>query len=485
MQALAWNCTELGKESDKAGQWKPLVVGLTLMVCTYSFASVSGAHLNPAVSVAVGLSNMGDWKRLAKYVVMQALGCAVGVALSCATYQKTAAAAIGPRGGHSNADAVVCEAMFTAMVCFVYLNVMLSRNNNSVKGGNQFYALAIGFALAAGCWAVEDVSGAHFNPALSVAVDFQNVTQGVGHGIQYMFAQVLGAFIAAMGYRVMRPAEDAQIDHDSFEEYGRSHAEVVSFPKLVAEGVGTFLVVVTFGCTALSKTYHDERPFAAAAALISMHYSVADLTGGIFNPAVTASLMFNGRGKCSFTQGMAYIVTQIVCAGLAGFCYTAIRGKNFPAVPLESIQKYGASQIAVVDSIYAFLVCYTALATITVVGVKSKLNRNYFDGLAYGFSSAVGGFATLKLLNSLANPAMTLGLALSHCVLTGNITVEVISVSFSQFIGAILASGVFRITHAADFRRHRFKEGECSPLFPHSQADAEAKEAFEGHRVFG
>jgi glycerol uptake facilitator-like aquaporin len=474
LQALAWNCTELGKESTKAGEWKPLVVGLTLMMSTYSFAAVSGAHLNPAVSVAVGLSDFGDWIKLTKYIAAQFLGSAAGVALSCLTYRKNALEAIGPRNGYHDGTCVAVEVIYTATLCLVYLNVTLSRSNNSVKAGNQFYALAIGFAMAAGCWASEDISGAIFNPGLALAVDFQNVRNGVGHGFTYIVAELLGAFFASIAYRVIRPSEDVE-DHELWATSQVSKHDVITNAKLAAEGAGTWITVFTFGMTTLSKTYTNERPFAAAAALISMHYALADVSGGHFNPAVTFSVMLNGRGKCSTKQGMAFMAVQIVSASVAGLFYMAIRyPKSFEAIPEASETKYGRLPMSMVDMIYAFVVCYTALATFTIVGIKANLKRNYFDGLAYGLSSAVGGFAMLHLLNSLANPALTLGEALAHTIYGGS-SAGALYISFFQMVGAVLASCLFRFTHAADFRRHHALMGEDAPL-----VDAVGKRAFEG-----
>jgi aquaporin Z len=471
MQTLAWNCTELGKETSRAGEWKPLVAGLTLMVSTYSFAAVSGAHLNPAVSITVGLSNMGDWTRLAKYMVVQTFGCAMGILLSCLTYQKTAVDAIGPRNNYSPRTVFLTEFIFTSMVCLVYLNVMLSRANNSVKAGNQFYALSIGFALAAGCWASEDISGAIFNPAMALAIDFQNISNGVGYGLMYLLAEVLGAWFAATLYRVLRPHEAAE----SLEEFKASQTtrydNSLTYPKLVAEGIGTFFVVFTFGMATLSKLYKEERPFAAAATIIAMHYSLADLSGGHFNPAVTLSVMLNGRKKCSIPQGLSYMAVHMVAAAIAGFLYSAVRYPNtFAAIPKYADAKYGALQMSSVDMIFAIVVCYVALATITVKGIRTPLQHNYYDGMAYGFASAVGGFALCNLLNSLANPAMTLAVPLASFAFGGRANEASVSVAVFQFFGAVIASALFRFTHAAHYRRikegreEEDREGEEDPL---------------------
>jgi len=279
----------------------------------------------------------------------------------------------------------------------------------------------------------------------------------------------MGAFLAAVAYRVMRPSEEVA-NHDDWLQSHVDKSEGVTGAKLAAEGAGTWLVVFTFGMTTLSKTYKTERPFSAAAVLMAMHYSLADVSGGHFNPAVTLSVMLNGRRKCSLKQGLAFIATQIFCAAIAAFVYTAIRSPStFPAVPVESIEKYGRLQMVVVDAIFAFFVCYVALATITVVGVKANLKRNYYDGLAFGLASAAGGFALIRLQNSLANPALTLGLALSNVAAGGQTSINGISTAIFQFGGAVLASAAFRFTHASDFRRNLMPEapkllGEGSSL---------------------
>jgi len=345
--------------------------------------------------------------------------------------------------------------IYTGMIVLVYLNVTLSRSNNSVKAGNQFYGLAIGFAMAAGCWAAEEVSGAIMNPALALAIDFQNISDGVGSGFFYIMAQVAGACVAALAYRVMRPTEGADVDHELVSSSQVSKYEGLTMPKLVAEGVGTSLIVFTFGMSTLSTKYHDARPFAAAATLLSLHYALADVSGGHFNPAVTLSVMLSGRGNCGIKQGMAYIALQTVSAALSAGIFTAINYPHtFPAIPDTSIEKYGYHAVIAVDAVYTFVVCYVALATITVSpAIRTPVKRNYYDGLAYGLSSAAGGFGMLNLLNSLANPALTLGEALSYAIAGEGKFWGGLFISMSQLAGAVVASCLFRFTHASYYRQ--------------------------------
>ena len=200
-----------------------------------------------------------------------------------------------------------------------------------------------------------------------------------------------------------------------------------------------------------------------------------DLQGGYFNPAVTLSVMLNGRQKCSVKQGLPFIATQIFCAAFAAFVYTAIRSPStFPVMPVESIEKYGRLHMAVVDAIFAFFVCYVALATITVVGVKANLKRNYYDGLAFGLASAAGGFSLIRLQNSLANPALTLGLSLSYvatftpcCMDIRQVTNQIYGPG-SQPRGEVWSQG--RDTRSQNFQdRHPQKHISKLPSLPNTQ----------------
>merc|ERR1719310_855109 len=118
--------------------------------------------MNPAVSCAVGFVNRAHWREVGKFIVCQCLGSIVGVALSCLIFGKIHTTQIGPRPHHYESQCWFVELFYTQVVCLVVLNVTVSRHNNPVKAGNQYYALAIGFMMAAGSWAGENISGAFY-----------------------------------------------------------------------------------------------------------------------------------------------------------------------------------------------------------------------------------------------------------------------------------------------------------------------------------
>jgi len=140
------------------GMVAPLAIGAMLMVMVFAGGHISGAHYNPAVTLAVTLRGKSTWMEAAKYIVAQILGALAAMALVCAL------------GLHSNAmveprmffPAVLAEFLFTFALCWVVLNVATAKGTS----GNSFYGLAIGFTVLAGAFSVGAISGGAFNPAV-------------------------------------------------------------------------------------------------------------------------------------------------------------------------------------------------------------------------------------------------------------------------------------------------------------------------------
>merc|ERR1719380_506221 len=98
---------------------------------------------------------------------------------------------------------MLAEVLYTFMLCFVVLNVAASRKNE----GNQFYGLAIGFVIVAGGYAVGNISGGAFNPAVALGIDISSAGIGIGWGFAYTGYELLGSALAAIMFRVVRPDE--------------------------------------------------------------------------------------------------------------------------------------------------------------------------------------------------------------------------------------------------------------------------------------
>jgi aquaporin Z len=126
--------------------------------------AVSGAHLNPAVSVAFALRGNFPWKRVPAYVVAQLLGAILATLLLWALIGKQGSAGLTlPGQGISTATAMWWEVVLTTGLVSVILG--------TASGAQQLgplAALGVGSYIAlAGLWG-SPVSGASMNPARSL-----------------------------------------------------------------------------------------------------------------------------------------------------------------------------------------------------------------------------------------------------------------------------------------------------------------------------
>src|SRR5215471_8688653 len=142
------------------------VVAPALMVTAIILfmGTVSGAHLNPAVSVAFALRGDFPWKRVPAYVVAQFLGAILATLLLWALIGKQGSAGLTlPGSGISTATAMLWELVLTAGLVSVILG--------TASGAQQIGPLAaigVGSYIAlAGLWG-SAVSGASMNPARSL-----------------------------------------------------------------------------------------------------------------------------------------------------------------------------------------------------------------------------------------------------------------------------------------------------------------------------
>lgn len=197
----------------------PLAVGAILMVMVYAGGHVSGAHYNPAVTLAVFLRGRISGATAAGYVCAQSLGALAAGPLA---RWAVSADAVQPLSfsGRALAAALVVEALFAFALAYVVLNVATS----SAHPDNSFYGLAIGFTVLAGAVTVGGISGAVFNPAVALGGAMAGLFHWSALWI-YLLANLLGGAAAGMGFRVLHPHDVAPLD--TAEESADSRALAV------------------------------------------------------------------------------------------------------------------------------------------------------------------------------------------------------------------------------------------------------------------
>jgi aquaporin Z len=137
--------------------------GLMVMAIILFMGAVSGAHLNPVVTLAFALRGDFPWKRVLGYVVAQLLGATLACLFLLAVFgNATHLGATVPGQGYHAWQAFLIEIALTGTLVSVILGTASSAQNVGTIG-----ALAVGGYIAlAGLWAAP-VSGASMNPARS------------------------------------------------------------------------------------------------------------------------------------------------------------------------------------------------------------------------------------------------------------------------------------------------------------------------------
>ena len=179
----------------------PLAIGGVLMAMIYAGGHVSGAHYNPAVTLAVLIRGRCSAADAIPYFMAQIGGAAVA-ALSAGFVLPKGAIDPGKALDLSNLvlPALVVEALFTFALAYVVLNVATSK----AAANSQYYGLAIGFTVLAGAIAVGGISGGAFNPAVAVGISILGLTSWSNLWI-YLIAEFAGGAAAGMVFKAINP----------------------------------------------------------------------------------------------------------------------------------------------------------------------------------------------------------------------------------------------------------------------------------------
>ena len=172
--------------------------GAMVMAMILFMGRVSGAHFNPAVSVAFALRGDFPWKRVPGYVVAQFVGATLAVLFLQTVIDVSASnGATYPAESVTHLAAFLMEVVLTFGLVSVILGTASGAQNVGVLG-----ALGVGAYIAlAGLWA-SPLSGASMNPIRSLAPDL--VANDFTAYWVYLAGPLLGAGIAVLAAFVLR-----------------------------------------------------------------------------------------------------------------------------------------------------------------------------------------------------------------------------------------------------------------------------------------
>jgi aquaporin Z len=150
-----------GDDVGNAARW--LARGFIATVMIYTFSEISGAHFNPAVTVAFVLRRVMSLRLGGVYIVMQCAGALAACGVAWLMFgDRLGLGATRPGPGVSNLTAAGVEVVLTAIVL---VTVLITANESKV---GKDVALAVGFSIAACGFFAGHLSGASMNPVRSI-----------------------------------------------------------------------------------------------------------------------------------------------------------------------------------------------------------------------------------------------------------------------------------------------------------------------------
>jgi len=176
-----------------------VVWGMVVMAMIYTLGHISGAHFNPAITIAFGVSHKFPWRHVPMYIVAQVLGATLATMTLHVLYKSVDINTIvnGYSDPTTDLEAVIWEFIITFILMFTICGVATDH-----RAINELSGVAVGAALLLNVIIAGPVTGASMNPARSigpamVAGNYKNVWV-------YIVGPTLGAIFATVVYALIR-----------------------------------------------------------------------------------------------------------------------------------------------------------------------------------------------------------------------------------------------------------------------------------------
>ncbi len=173
--------------------------GLIVLAMIYTLGDISGAHLNPAVTIGFWFSRRLPKREVLPFILSQCTGALVASGVLRLLFPENALLGATQPAGPAM-QSFVLEFLLTAMLMFVILGVSTGAREKGITAGIVVGAVIMLEAMFAG-----PICGASMNPARSLGPALVSVH--LAHLWIYLVAPVLGAIVGVLAWRAVR--EDA------------------------------------------------------------------------------------------------------------------------------------------------------------------------------------------------------------------------------------------------------------------------------------
>ena len=170
--------------------------GLIVMAMIYAFGEISGAHFNPAVSIAFAYAKKFSWKEVPKYIFFQVAGAFAASLLLMWLFPKSELL------GATIPTVDVWRAFVLELILTFFLMVVIINVSTGSKEIGMMAGIAIGSVVLLEALFAGPITNASMNPARSLA---PNIVSGNIEGLWlYILAPIIGAILAVVSCKFVK-----------------------------------------------------------------------------------------------------------------------------------------------------------------------------------------------------------------------------------------------------------------------------------------
>lgn len=177
--------------------------GLSVVAMAYTIGSISGCHINPAITLGVFMSGRMGGKDAALYMIFQVIGAILGSAILFALVSTGGHDGPTATGSNGFGDGEMLQAFIAEMVfTFIFVLVVLG-TTDSKKGAGNFAGLAIGLSLVLVHIVCIPITGTSVNPARSIGPALFEGGAALSQLWLFIVAPFVGAVLSAIVWKVI------------------------------------------------------------------------------------------------------------------------------------------------------------------------------------------------------------------------------------------------------------------------------------------
>mmetsp|Transcript_126885 Transcript_126885/g.237176 ORF Transcript_126885/g.237176 Transcript_126885/m.237176 type:complete len:497 (-) Transcript_126885:135-1625(-) len=272
------NVAAAKKYAKEGNQWYGLSIGFVIVAGAYGAGAISGGCFNPAVAIGIDTSSFTKgfgW--CLPYMVFELLGAALAAGLFMVVRPGDFKDDDTPTADPGVPEKLTSEFLGTFMlVLTVGLNVL---------GKSPAGAFSIAASLMCMIYALGDVSGGHFNPAVTLAIFVKGFDDALDAKMMslYMAVQTLGGICAAFTYAAIYHGSTFELEPQGIHWWVAAGEAEIIFTAVLC------LVVLAVACAPDTKSV-TMFGLAIGSCVTVGGFAIGSVSGGSLNPAVSIGI---------------------------------------------------------------------------------------------------------------------------------------------------------------------------------------------------